>query len=145
MDNDHPNNIRSTAGATGIFSPIDLHFAQFIDGFSDNRDPNVFLAAALTSRATAAGDICLDLESISDAKLSEETAPRYSVVTPQLHTWRRSLLAHPAVGSPGDRMPLILDDHHRLYLFRYWQYETDLLSSIGVSWPISILHKRIHR
>ena len=128
MANDNANHIRSNPG--GIFSQIDLHFARFIDGFSDSRDPSVFLAAALTSRSTAAGDICLDLESMSDAELSEETSPLNSAVTPELHTWRRSLMAHPAIGRPGDRLPLILDDHNRLYLFRYWQYETDLLSSI---------------
>ena len=116
--------------SSGIFSHIDLHFARFIEDFSDNRDPHVFLAAALTSRASSAGDICLDLESISDAELSEETSPPGSTVTPKLNIWRRSLMAHPAIGRPGDRLPLILDNDNRLYLFRYWQYETDLLSSI---------------
>jgi exodeoxyribonuclease V alpha subunit len=130
MANDDLQNTIKKLSAGGIFSQIDLHFARFIDGFSDNRDPSVFLAAALTSRATAAGDICLDLESISDAELSEETSPLYSAVIPELHAWRQSLMAHPAIGSPGDRMPLILDDHNRLYLCRYWQYETDLLSTI---------------
>ena len=127
------NNLQNTfseLSAAGIFSNIDLHFARFIDRFNIPRDPNVFLAAALASRATAGGDICLNLESMSDTALLKGTSTRDSIITPELNIWRQSLKAHPAVGRPGDRLPLILDDHSRLYLLRYWQYETSLSSSI---------------
>jgi len=39
-------------------------------------------------------------------------------------------LAVYAIGSPGDFKPVILDESGRLYLFRYWQYETDLAEAL---------------
>jgi len=119
--------ILSTAG---IFSNIDLHFARFISGFSADPHPDTFLAAALVSRSTASGDICLDLGSMSGMVLSEEPSVQEPIVCPSLDKWCQNLKTHPAVGKPGDRRPLILDDNHRLYLYRYWQYETMLSSSI---------------
>jgi hypothetical protein len=45
-----------------LLSEIDVHFAKFIAGFSANKDPDVFLAAALVSHTTGTGDICFNLE-----------------------------------------------------------------------------------
>ena len=44
----------------GLLSEIDIHFANFITGFSPDNDPDIFLAAALVSQATGSGDICLN-------------------------------------------------------------------------------------
>jgi exodeoxyribonuclease V alpha subunit len=41
--------------------------------------------------------------------------------------WQEALLKSSVVGRPGELKPLILDDALRLYLFRYWEYEKDLL------------------
>ena len=109
---------------------MDLHFARFILRFCVDPDPDIFLAAALTSRATASGDICLNLDSVSETMLLEEQAGHGPVFCPPSVKWRQQLKAHTAVGKPGDRCPLILDDHNRLYLYRYWQYETKLSSAI---------------
>ncbi len=115
---------------SGIFSEIDIHFARFILRFSVDPDPDLFLAAALVSRATANGDICLNLDSMSEAVLLEEPAGGDPVRCPPAVKWRQKLKAHTAVGKPGDRFPLILDDHNRLYLYRYWEYENKLSSAI---------------
>ena len=109
---------------------MDLHFARFILRFCVDPDPDIFLAAALTSRASASGDICLNLDSVSETMLLEEQAGHGPVFCPPSVKWRQQLKAHTAVGKPGDRCPLILDDHNRLYLYRYWQYETKLSSAI---------------
>ncbi|MDH3799194.1 MAG: hypothetical protein OES70_11160, partial [Desulfobacterales bacterium] len=37
---------------------IDIHFAKFITDFSPDKDPDIFIAAALVSQATGSGDIC---------------------------------------------------------------------------------------
>ena len=91
----------------GSFSEIDIHFAKFMTRFSGQENPNLFLAAALVSRATAEGHICLDLSS----EWGDDSA------------WHKSLYSTKVVGRPGDYKPLILDDQSRFYLYRYWQYE----------------------
>jgi len=120
----------STLNTVGIFSRIDIHFARFILDFSNDQDPDIFLAAALVSRATANGDICLDLDSVSETVLIESQAGEAPIYYPPVEKWRRKLEAHPTVGNPGKRRPLIIDDHNRLYLYRYWEYENKLSLSI---------------
>jgi len=115
---------------SGIFSEIDIHFAGFILRFSVDQDPDIFLAAALVSRATANGDICLNLDSMSETVLLAEQAGCDPILCPPAMKWRRKLKAHTAVDEPGGRCPLILDYHNRLYLYRYWEYEKKLSSSI---------------
>jgi exodeoxyribonuclease V alpha subunit len=121
--------IISTLKATGAFSEIDIHFARFVLNFSGNPDADIFLAAALVSRATAGGDICLDLDAATEPVLSEEQGEQLPLVCPPAADWREKLAAHPTVGRPGQRRPLILDDHNRLYLYRYWEYE-NMLSAV---------------
>jgi len=97
------------------FSEIDIHFAKLMTRFSGQDIPELFLAAALVSRATAEGHICLDLSS----EWGDDSA------------WRKSLCSTKVVGRPGDYKPLILDDQSRLYLYRYWQYEKALADDIN--------------
>ena len=115
---------------SGIFSEMDIHFATFILRFSVDQDPDIFLAAALVSRATANGDICLNLDSMSETVLLEEQAGCDPVFCPPAVKWRQKLKSHSAIGKPGDRCPLIIDDHNRLYLYRYWEYEKKLSSAL---------------
>jgi len=130
MPNQNLQNINSILSSSGIFSEIDIHFAGFISRFAVDPAPDIFLAAAMVSRATANGDICLNLDSVSETILLEEQPGHAPVFCPPPEKWRRQLQAHTAVGKPGDRCPLILDDHNRLYLYRYWAYETRLSSLI---------------
>jgi exodeoxyribonuclease V alpha subunit len=109
---------------------MDIHFARFILDFSKDQDPDIFLAAALVSRATANGDICLALDSVTETVLGEEQGSQDPIFCPPLKNWRRQLEAHPTVGKPGERRPLIIDDHNRLYLYRYWEYESRLSLAI---------------
>ena len=115
---------------SGLFSPIDIYFARFIVRFSDGWDSDIFLAAALVSRATANGDICLNLNSASDTLSFDSQESLDKLICPPLLTWIEKLFSSPAVGKPGDRCPLILDDQNRLYLYRYWEYEKKLVDSI---------------
>ncbi len=123
-------NTIETLNNSGLFSELDLHFARFIFRFSDNRDPDIFLAAALASRATTNGDICFSLESMSGEVLIKEQEGQDLLICPGAEKWRRKLETLAAVGRPGERCPLILDDHNRLYLFRYWEYENRLSAAI---------------
>jgi len=94
MINKNIQNLISTLRAAGIFSRIDIHFARFILDFSNDQDPDIFLAAALVSRATANGDICLDLDSMSETVLIEKQAGQAPIFYPPLRS------ANPASGAP---------------------------------------------
>lgn len=114
----------------GLLAEIDVYFARFISGFSKDPDPDIFLAAALVSRATGSGDTCLDLGAVAADGIIGKQGQREPVICPGLAAWLQKLAASPAVGRPGEVRPLILDAKNRLYLYRYWDYENTLCDSI---------------
>jgi exodeoxyribonuclease V alpha subunit len=114
----------------GLLSEIDIYFGKFINRFSKDRDPDIFLAAALTSHATSSGNICLDLEALAADGFIGKQGARDSIGCPNLAVWLEKLFTSPAVGRPGEICPLILDAKNRLYLYRYWNYENMLSNSI---------------
>ena len=124
------HNTIKNLGKIGLFSEIDIHFANFITGFSEDKDPHIFLAAAMVSHATGSGDICLNLETSAGNILVGQQKKQASIVCPKLSVWLKQLKASPAVGGPGQMNPLILDAKNRLYLHRYWNYEYSLSKSI---------------
>ncbi len=79
-------------------------------------------AAVHLSMATSAGHVCLYLSGLAASMTAEE--PR--VITPV--ELREALLESGLAGSPGapGARPLILDSGNRLYLHRYFDYETRL-------------------
>jgi hypothetical protein len=56
------NSIINTLYQKEIFSRINIHFARFIADLCGDGDPDIFLAAALVSRAAENGDVCIDLQ-----------------------------------------------------------------------------------
>jgi len=115
---------------SGKLTNIDIRFAKFISGLSDNDDPDILLAAAIVSNATGNGDVFLDLASAADKPILGEGNGEGSVICPKLSAWSQKIRQLPAVGRPGDFRPLILDNKNRLYLYRYWDYEKRLSDSI---------------
>jgi exodeoxyribonuclease V alpha subunit len=115
---------------SGLFSEMDLQFAQFIARISNHPDRALSLAAALASRATGNGHVCLDLKTVAGQPLDPDGVPGNPFACPVLPIWLESLQNADAVGRPGDDAPLILDEQHRLYLFRYWEYEHLLVEKI---------------
>jgi exodeoxyribonuclease V alpha subunit len=110
-----------------FFSEIDICLADFIQRISEKEDPLLFLTLAFLSRETAAGHICLDLSEYAGKRLIDKDK---NLVFPDFTEWQKDLLAVSTIGSPGDFKPVILDESGRLYLFRYWQYETDLAKTL---------------
>ncbi|UCE54679.1 MAG: exodeoxyribonuclease V subunit alpha [Desulfobacterales bacterium] len=124
------NKIISALYQREIFSRINIHFAQFISHFPSANDPDIFLAAALVSRATENGDICLDLNDNAETIILKQENGHDALICPKINRWVETLSVSPATGKPGEKRPLILDSQNRLYLFRYWEYEkilTDLI------------------
>jgi exodeoxyribonuclease V alpha subunit len=112
---------------SGPMFGLERHFAQFVGRFGGTDADAVRLAASLLSRAAGNGDICLDLRSWAGRLLDETWG---CPTCPSLARWLAALRASPAVGTPGERRPLVLDERHRLYLYRYWNYENRLATRI---------------
>ena len=111
----------------GLFSALDRHFARFIGRFGGADPHPVLLAAALVSRVTGNGDVCLDLNACAGKPVAGTPT---ALACPPAELWIPALRACPAVGRPGERRPLVLDDNNRLYLHRYWEYESRLAARI---------------
>ena len=116
---------------SGQLAEIDVHFADFVDRLGGHLVPDLALAAALVSRAAAAGHVCLDLKALDRVELLEARKGRPAVNCPAAEDWMKRLRASPVVGCPGDQRPLILDSFGRLYLYRYWSYEQELIDAIN--------------
>jgi exodeoxyribonuclease V alpha subunit len=122
--------LKTALHRNGILSWMNIHFAQFISNYCPESDPEIFLAAALVSRAVESGDVCLDLHGSAESTILEGENGQPAVVCPPIDRWLTQLSECPAVGKPGDRQPLVLDSSGRLYLYRYWEYEKILAELI---------------
>ncbi len=109
--------------ASGVLSELDLHFAGLLERGGEGR-PEVLLGAALASRATAHGHVCLRL----DAAAGELRGLGREAPDPA--AWAGVLRTSDWVGEPGQFRPLVLDGAGRLYLHRYWSYERELADGL---------------
>ena len=115
-----------------FFSEIDREFARLIDRLSDSGDPLVTLSAALVSQARGEGHTCLNLREIAGTALKASSDNEIVIRLPNDEDWTAALRKAPAVGRPNGFTPLVLDDNHRLYLHRYWRYESNLARAISI-------------
>ena len=113
--------------ASGIFSAIDVHFARLVTRLNGEMLPDLALAAAMVSRATREGHICLDLREVAGKPLANDPE---GLLCPGPADWCEMLRRSAVVGCPGDYKPLILDDEPQLYLYRYWQYQQKLAEAV---------------
>lgn len=113
-----------------FFFEIDIHFAELMDRLSGKNSPELFLASALLSHATSEGHVCLDLAALEGRPLELNDGGESAVTCPGLDEWHKGLETCRVVGRPGDFKPIILDDRSRLYLYRYWQYESILAHNL---------------
>lgn len=102
---------------------LDRHFADFICRLAGRRDAWLWRAAALASNATGRGNVCLELAAALPAE-GNDGEPA------ELAAWIERLRTVPLVGAPGETAPLVLDGAGRLYLHRYWEYETALATAL---------------
>jgi exodeoxyribonuclease V alpha subunit len=105
------------------FEDIDRHFAEFIGRFGGD-GTLVPLAAAMLSRSTREGNICLPLA--VRPPLPTQLPETDSFSWPTASVWRSTLAKSKAVGGPEEQTPLVIDESDRLYLRRYWNYQKRL-------------------
>src|SRR5262249_12346221 len=115
--------------ARGVLADVDWHFARAIGRIGGDDGPAVLLAAALASRAVREGHVCFDLPRLlAGAALTDDAGLPVDCAWPELGEWTAALRASPLVAA--DRAPLVLDGADRLYLQRYWQYQTRLAAAL---------------
>ncbi len=98
---------------------VDRQAALFLKRISKNYSADLLLIAALASQATGEGHTCLPLVTIAGTILSNETQYRL----PSLNTMRLQLQSWDVVGTPEEKKPLILDEHDKLYLGKYYLFQ----------------------
>lgn len=111
-------------------SPLDHHFADFINRLDNSPGDDLWLAAALASAATGRGHVCLDLAEAARAEVMPFKPATKPLCTPSAEQWKEALAVCNTVGEPGDYTPLVLDDAGRLYLHRSWEHERRVADSI---------------
>jgi len=114
----------------GILSALDVRFGLLILRLSGSDDFDIFIAAALTSRAVAMGHVCMDLKEIGSQCLLEAENGMPELVCPAAEPWLKGLKQNRMVGKGDTFTPLVLDTEARLYLYRFWQDETSLAKKI---------------
>ncbi|MDJ0808351.1 MAG: exodeoxyribonuclease V subunit alpha [Gammaproteobacteria bacterium] len=124
-----PNKLLEVLLTARLIGPLDRHFAGFLLDKAVRPSGALAMAAALVSRATAEGHVCLDLGQAAAQSLDVADA-QGPLKTPTWESWRRQLFESGVVGKPGDYQPLILDRKQRLYLHRYWDYEQRLATGL---------------
>lgn len=91
----------------GAIGETDIAFADFLAAHATHADERVALAAALLSRATAQGHVCIDLARHAGGNLS---------------AWEAALADSGLLARENHAAPLV-HENGRLYLHRYWHYE----------------------
>ncbi len=131
--------------ASGGFSFIDIEFARLMNKLSHEPCNEVYLAAALVSKATQDGNVCLVLADLQDQPIVNSETGEAICICPSLERWTDALLKSGVVGKPGEFKPLVLDSRSRLYLYRYWQYEKQFASMLleKARLPVLDLHTSV--
>ncbi|HEX7603175.1 MAG TPA: exodeoxyribonuclease V subunit alpha, partial [Polyangiaceae bacterium] len=113
-----------------VFSALDEQLARRLGRIAGESRPDVLLAAAVTSRGTRQGHVCVDLARVvSETLVDPEGEPIADFAWPSAASWLSAIKTSPLVGGPDDTTPLVLGGK-RLYLRRYFAYETRLAEQL---------------
>ncbi|BBO87166.1 exodeoxyribonuclease V subunit alpha [Desulfosarcina ovata] len=126
----------------GWATPLDRAFVRFLQAQQPESPEPLLLAAGLASYQLGRGHICLDLKAVlddPDGVLSwppEGDAPTAGLRPPKIllagltvKKWAESMQASDLVSTGEGTTPLVFSNG-RLYLRRYWQYETEVAQGI---------------
>ncbi len=110
----------------GVLSVLDLHFARGLARLHPDEPDSVFLGAALASRAVRHGHTCLDLDHTLGVPMLDGDGAPIDLELPNRFQWILDLSASPLVSAGERPTPLVFDGGARLYLARYYRYQTTL-------------------
>ena len=120
---------------SGILRSVDAALGRLLAQRSVRHGDVAGLAAALASAALAHGHSCLPLAALPDfvVELAEVAAARMPEELPSVDTVRAALLASPWVArDAATPAALVFDAHERIYLRRYFIYESAVAQSLAV-------------
>lgn len=130
--------------AAGWLQQLDVRFARFLHTEQPDASALLLLAAALASHQLGRGHVCLDLAATlsgpdrvlnlppdvrADASNAAFHTPRELLRGLTLAHWEQALQSDAV--SDGSRVAPLVYDGHRLYLYRYWQYERRVAQGIA--------------
>lgn len=118
---------------SGLFNDIDIHLADFLAGKAAEQDPGFYLLVLLLSNRLAQGDVCLDAGEISGKPLSDFTEWSEFSASVKIPEKKRiiSILKKSGIaGGEDDLLPIIVDDHGRIYFQKYHLFERVLAESV---------------
>lgn len=119
----------------GVLGAGEVHLAAAVARLCPGNDPLVLLAVAVAARAPSLGHVGVEL-----AAVPERVLDRFEEVVTQLpwpitEEWAAALATSAAVAAPADahREPLapLVWDGERIYLQRYWAYESLVAEDIA--------------
>jgi exodeoxyribonuclease V alpha subunit len=112
--------------------PLDAEIGRFVLELDGEADPALGLAAAAASLAVAQGHSCLPLAQLADVLAEAAPAGAQLPELPDAAAVRGALRGSRLVGdgSTEARTPLVLDAQERLYLRRYFRYESGVAAAL---------------
>ena len=133
-------NITEILFKSGFFSNLDYYFADTILKIAKEKDQIIKFSAALVSKISRDGHICLDIEQMADQSivLSEQNIfinhnnnsdSQTKFKLPSKIKWIKALKSSQIIGSDCN-CPLVLDPNNRLYLARYFDYQKRIVANI---------------
>jgi len=112
--------------AAGWTRPLDRRFAEALARVAGESDELAILGAAAASRLTGDKHVCADLALLAGRAVRDaEGRPVGDLRWPDLDEWIDALAQSALVGD-GDRPAPLVVEGTRVYLQRYWSYETRL-------------------
>ena len=117
----------------GYFTALEHRFAESLARIVPGTSPEVLLAAALTLQQTQAGHVCVAPARFAGRPILSREGNRIGDFKwPSLKKWLKEIAASPLTSDGETGAPLVLDAAGRLYLHRYWRYETELAAMLAV-------------
>jgi exodeoxyribonuclease V alpha subunit len=118
-----------------VLSVFDQELALALGEIVGETSEAVLLGAAFASAAVRAGHTCADIGRLAERTFEDDDgAPLEGLTLPPRDAWLRALLLSKLVTTadapPGPPRPLVLDAAGRLYLQRYFGYESRLASAL---------------
>ena len=120
----------------GLFEWLAGHYYFFLKRLDPKADRLVWITGAFAVHLCQGGHSCLALSNYSQKKILTEIGLELGENDavdefPEIEEWRAILSHSKLVGRPGDCLPFVIDQGGRLYLLRYWQYETRLAEELS--------------
>ncbi|MCD4744491.1 MAG: AAA family ATPase, partial [Desulfobacteraceae bacterium] len=126
----------------GFLSNLDYYLAKTLAEIANEDNQIVILSAALVSKASRDGHVCLDINQSTSQSISLLTASedntvsekagfdnRIEIKLPDKEQWIKALRSSKLVGEDSD-CPLVLDSDNKLYLAKYFDYQKRIVKNI---------------